>query len=77
VLGPRLEECTSLVLAHAGRTLNAIFGSPDDVKFHSSMTLFAVVAGTRGSPFQRAIESFCGGEMDTRTLAMLAEGQNS
>ncbi|HEV2560317.1 MAG TPA: DUF1810 domain-containing protein [Microvirga sp.] len=77
VLGPRLEECTRLVLTHAGRTLNEIVGSPDDLKFRSSMTLFAVVAESHSSPFRRAIESFCGGEMDTRTLEMLGGGQNS
>src|SRR5215475_1100042 len=41
LLGPRLIECTGLVLAVKGRTINAIFGSPDDAKFRSSMTLFA------------------------------------
>jgi uncharacterized protein (DUF1810 family) len=41
VLGPRLDECTRLVALHPGRDVHAIFGSPDDVKFHSSMTLFA------------------------------------
>src|SRR4051795_362744 len=41
VLGPRLEECTRLVLLVEGRTALEIFGSPDDMKFRSSMTLFA------------------------------------
>ena len=41
VLGPRLKECTRLVLHVTGRSAEEIFGSPDDMKFRSSMTLFA------------------------------------
>lgn len=44
VLGPRLRECTQLVLDIDDRTLHEIFGSPDDLKFRSSMTLFAEAA---------------------------------
>ena len=44
VLGPRLKECVGLVLAVNGRNAHAIFGSPDDLKFRSSMSLFAAVA---------------------------------
>src|SRR4051794_39629506 len=44
VLGPRLRECAALVAAHAGTDITAIFHAPDDLKFHSSMTLFADVA---------------------------------
>ena len=40
-LGPRLVECTGLVNRIEGRSVHQIFGSPDDLKFHSSMTLFA------------------------------------
>jgi uncharacterized protein (DUF1810 family) len=43
VLGERLRECTRLVLAVRGRDATGIFGTPDDMKFHSSMTLFAEV----------------------------------
>ena len=41
LLGPRLMQCTEAVLAVEGRSLREIFGSPDDVKFCSSMTLFS------------------------------------
>src|SRR5215467_13288196 len=44
VLGPRLIECTRLVLAVTGKTIRAILGSPDDLKFRSSMTLFDAVS---------------------------------
>src|SRR6187402_3110421 len=40
VLGARLRECSALVLALDHRSIHEIFGSPDDLKFHSSMTLF-------------------------------------
>ena len=44
VLGPRLRECTGLVNAVEGRNVHQIFGSPDDMKFRSCMTLFAECA---------------------------------
>ena len=44
VLQARLAECTAIVTAVPNRSANTIFGSPDDVKFRSSMTLFAQVA---------------------------------
>jgi uncharacterized protein (DUF1810 family) len=57
VLGARLASCTEAVLAHAGRSANAIFCSPDDLKFRSCMTLFARAAP--GEPlFRRALATF-------------------
>src|SRR5437588_12447410 len=44
ILGPRLKECTRLVLEVEARSIEEIFGSPDDMKFRSSMTLFAQVS---------------------------------
>src|SRR5271169_1019373 len=41
ILGPRLKECTRLVNLVEGRSIEQIFGYPDDLKFRSSMTLFA------------------------------------
>jgi uncharacterized protein (DUF1810 family) len=79
VLGPRLVEATRAVLAHApggggaGRSVHQIFGSPDDLKFHSSMTLFARAAeGLPGDwPFRAALDAFFGGEEDEETLRRL------
>jgi len=68
VLGPRLIECTRLVGA-SGRSVAEIFGSPDDVKFRSSMTLFAKAQGE--GVFSEAIETYCGGRMDEATLARI------
>jgi uncharacterized protein (DUF1810 family) len=71
LLGPRLRECTEAVLAVQGRSLHAIFGSPDDMKFGSSMTLFEHAVGGTGQPFRAALDRFCGSEADQRTLALL------
>lgn len=70
LLGRRLRDCTELVLALPGRSAHAIFGSPDDLKFRSSMTLFAAVAPGH-SPFRRALEKYFDGVPDEATLALL------
>jgi uncharacterized protein (DUF1810 family) len=70
VLGPRLRECTALVNAVDGRTIREILGSPDDVKFCSSMTLFGAVSPD--PEFGYAIAKFCGGVQDRKTLDLLA-----
>lgn len=74
VLGPRLLECTRLVLAVKGRTLHEILGSPDDLKLRSSMTLFAAVADDP-QPFEEALSRYCGGERDAATLRLLEGGR--
>ncbi len=74
LLGTRLDLCTEAVLAVRGRSLAAIFGAPDDMKFHSSMSLFARAAGGGDSAFRRALDRYCGGRMDERTLALLDAG---
>lgn len=72
LLGPRLEQCTKLVLAIEGKSLNAIFGNPDDVKFCSCMTLFANVAGP-ASIYQTSLEKYCNNQADPNTIARLTE----
>jgi uncharacterized protein (DUF1810 family) len=69
-LGPRLIECTHLVLAVEGRTINAILGAPDDAKFHTSMTLFDAVSGE--PVFAEALARYFSGERDQATLDILA-----
>jgi len=71
VLGPRLRECVELVLAVRGRTAHEIFGSPDDLKLCSCLTLFAEVAGG-DSVFDRALRQYFGGQPDPATLDLLA-----
>lgn len=72
-LGPHLEEVTQIVIDLADRTLHDIFGTPDDLKFRSSMTLFSEVAGP-GSIFQQALDKYCTGKKDPRTLELLKNG---
>ncbi|HXE21369.1 MAG TPA: DUF1810 domain-containing protein [Rhodoferax sp.] len=69
LLGARLKECVELVLAVEGRTALQIFGSPDDLKFHSSLTLFAQAAPDE-PVFQRALPRYFDGESDARTLEL-------
>jgi uncharacterized protein (DUF1810 family) len=71
VLGPRLATAASTVLASSAASLNALFGSPDDLKFRSSMTLFAIV-GPEG-PYQAALDRWCGGELDSKTVELLGQ----
>jgi Uncharacterized conserved protein, COG5579 len=70
VLGARLIECTRLVLAVQGRTINAILGAPDDAKFRSSMTLFSAVSDE--PVFDQAIARYFAGERDGVTLEILS-----
>jgi uncharacterized protein (DUF1810 family) len=71
VLGPRLLECAAAVLAVEGRSASEIFGSPDDLKLKSCMTLFESVAGP-GSVFGRVLDKYYQGQRDTRTHELLA-----
>jgi len=71
VLGPRLDLCTRAVLESKAASLHAIFGSPDDIKFRSCATLFAIAAGEDNNPFQPALDLWCDGRPDERTLALI------
>lgn len=70
VLGARLRECTALVMAARAESLHAVFGSPDDIKFCSCMTLFDRVAPD--DLFRLALDRWCDGRRDERTLSMTA-----
>ena len=69
-LGPRLRDCTSLVNALSGRSLEQIFGYPDDLKFHSSVTLFAQ-ASPETTVFHDALNHYFAGRLDPGTIARL------
>lgn len=73
VLGPRLVQCTEIVNAARSHLVADIFGYPDDLKFHSSMTLFDRVAPGK-SVFSEALDRFFAGRRDERTLELLREG---
>jgi uncharacterized protein (DUF1810 family) len=69
ILGPRLYECTTMVVKINARSVADIFPSPDDLKFRSSMTLFDIVAPE--TVFGQALKKFFGGRGDQATLAAL------
>ena len=70
VLGPRLRECCRLATLVEGRSAREIFGTPDDMKFRSSLTLFAAVASDNAI-FTSAMQKYFGGEPDGLTQARL------
>jgi uncharacterized protein (DUF1810 family) len=71
LLGPRLDLATTAVLESDAASLHALFGSPDDLKFRSSMTLFEVASPQVGTLFSQALDGWCGGERDEQTLALV------
>lgn len=70
VLGPRLDLATQAVLSTKDRSLQQILGSPD-LKFHSSMTLFALAFGAESSPFREALDRWFAGRRDGASLKSL------
>jgi uncharacterized protein (DUF1810 family) len=70
VLADRLRECTQLVNQVQGRTLEEIFGYPDNLKFRSSMTLFGQLTADN-QVFVEALRKYCNGELDRSTLECL------
>lgn len=70
VLGQRLRECVDVLLAVSGKTAHQIFGSPDDLKLKSCMTLFAKIS-PEGSQFEQVLEKYYAGQQDQKTIALL------
>lgn len=71
ILGSRLKECTELVNAIEGRSIEHIFGYPDHLKFRSCMTLFAQAAPGE-KIFNEALDKYFAGSPDGFTLSRLA-----
>ncbi|MGJ0511807.1 DUF1810 domain-containing protein [Methylocystis sp.] len=71
LLGARLKECVRLVNKIEGPSVHEIFGSPDDLKFHSSMTLFAAAA-PQEPLFTEALRKYFYGRRDPLSLAKLS-----
>jgi uncharacterized protein (DUF1810 family) len=74
VLGPRLIECTRLVMAASDKTITDILGSPDDMKFRSCMTLFDAVSPQE--IFAKAIGAFYPDGRDGKTLSLLDDAES-
>ena len=77
LLGERLRTCTQLVNRIENRTVQAIFGYPDYLKFHSSMTLFARAAAHAAEPFGEALAKYFAGEEDPLTRELLNHPKKS
>ena len=75
ILGVRLRECASILLTLEGRTAHAIFGSPDDRKLQSCMTLFLSTSG-ESELFGSVLEKYYNGNKDSRTLEILEAWKN-
>lgn len=75
VLGERLREATRLVLRRVGTPIRDVLGTPDDLKFRSSMTLFAQAATEEQDRdlFGKALAAFHAGEPDPKTLELLGQ----
>lgn len=70
VLGARLLACTQAVLEHGDKTAHEIFGTPDDMKFQSCVTLFMLAAPEVGV-FRQALTMFYAGEQDPSTVDLV------
>ena len=69
VLGPRLKQCCAILLEVQGRSAHEIFGSPDDLKLRSCLTLFELAAPEE-PVFARCLEKYCAGQRDERTISL-------
>jgi uncharacterized protein (DUF1810 family) len=76
VLGARLLECVALVVAANNVSAHQIFGDPDDMKLHSSLTLFAQAAPDQPL-FGAALDKYFGGRPDPATLKLLTQGERT
>ena len=71
VLGARLRQLANELLKLAGSDAGQVFGSPDDLKLRSSMTLFAFVDSSEERPFDQVLEKYFGGRFDEKTMGLL------
>ena len=76
LLWGRLRQCVAAVLGFSDRPLRKIFGSPDDIKFRSSMTLFALACEGE-TLFMQALDCYCSGSMDAATQKLLGLSSKS
>ena len=70
VLGKRLSECSEALLRIKGKSAAEIFGYPDDLKLHSSMSLFASISKA-DSVFSQVLKQYFGGSLDEQTLNLM------
>lgn len=71
ILGARLVAISNALLQLPTNDAFAVFGSPDHMKLHSSMTLFASLHGDHQQVFEAVLDKYFAGKMDARTTALL------
>jgi uncharacterized protein (DUF1810 family) len=71
LLGARLKEISRELIKLNESDAKVIFGSPDHLKLKSCMTLFSVIDESRDSLFEKVIEKFFDGNLDSKTLRLL------
>jgi uncharacterized protein (DUF1810 family) len=71
VLGNRMGQCIDLVLGTQGKTARDIFGTPDDLKFRSCLTLFEVAARSDSLRIATSLDRFYAGQRDEQTLSLI------
>ena len=72
ILGTRLLTITSALLELECRDAYKIFGTPDELKLKSSMTLFSLADDETNNIFQQVIIEFFDGKRDQKTLHLLS-----
>lgn len=73
LLAPRLERCAKAVLPARAPSLNAILGSPDDMKFRSSMTIFALAANAEKTVYRSNLDRWLEGRLDQGTVDIIRQ----
>lgn len=73
VLSQRLKDCCNALLSVHGRTAEEIMEFPDNLKLHSSMTLFSIAEGSNESVFKMVLMKFFEGKRDQKTLDILSK----
>lgn len=74
VLGTRLKQCAELLQLHSDKSALDIFGSPDNLKLHSSLTLFTLASPTKKNcVYDELLDQFFEGAYDINTIKHLKE----
>ena len=73
VLGTRLRECAELLLLHPDKSALDIFGSPDNLKLHSSLTLFTLASSNKKCVFDELLDQYFEGSYDINSIKMLKQ----
>lgn len=72
LLSKRLREISNVLLMKDTDNANLIFGSPDDIKLHSSMTLFAIAdEDNPDNVFEKVVAKYFKWKYDRRTVEIL------